>query len=318
MGFSREDLEAFKQKASTSGGGQFFRLEEGRQLIRLFISPNETSKQPFYEIHTHWYTNMAGKRAFILCTEGIEDNHTPCPICAKIKELFASKNAALVDLAKDVCVRKTFAQWVFVLREGKTEFEQKPLVLNISRKAMNQILEEILADNEDNTEDSITAWDLKSGRVLYVKKKTETHFQTTYHVRTKDPFDLSKEPWVSIIKETPTVISQFRVPSADEQDEVVQAIEAEEKERTGTITGQSSLPHVEEEEEEVSPNYLGDEGDGEEGTETPEPDTPHKMAQDLASQAKKLAGLPEKGSPEKGGKAGHQVGRSLAEMMKDD
>lgn len=235
MGFTKDDLQDFKKKViEKSNSSNFYRIKDGKQVIRLFHSPNEVEFQPFFVLCSHWYSDEEGNRKFILCTERTEVNGetSPCPICKLVKKLFKNKDKAIVDLARDLAASTQYVQWAFIQHPDKEAFNTSPELLSISTRVMNQILEEIQLDAEEQAEEGASlvynTWDLDKGIPITIKRtKGATKFDPTYNYHIgKKVMDLTKEPYAEQVAITPSVYSKVSIPTEEEQLAAVEAINA--------------------------------------------------------------------------------------------
>jgi len=229
MGFSRDAWENFKKTAKKTNNNNimFWKpQQEGKYLIRFFASPNETNPVPFTLVVTHWVPS-GDKMRPVLCTERSEiGEQKPCPICQKRKELFASNIIENVELAKRIGPSKAYVQWGFVKEPNEEVFNPTPKLIGLTQTPIDQITDMILSFDEDDFEDAPDIFDIKKGTVVILNKTMDGQFPKYTATVTTKKFDLSKDPYITAIKETAPVAEAIQPISDEEMKIIVNSLSA--------------------------------------------------------------------------------------------
>lgn len=223
-GFTKDQLNAFAEAATTTSGGRFFKIGDGNSKVRLFVSPNEKSPSPFYPTYQHWLSGSDGRKYSILCTQRTPNIQAkPCPICAKIADLYNSDNADMVRIAKESKPNLSFLQWGFVKGPKDADWRPEPMVVAIPKTVMTMITE--VCTMED---DYVDLYSYDSGHFINVSRKKDSgsNLRFVYTVLpSTGVMDVSQDPWKTKIQATTSILEVMGYPSEDEQKKALSDLE---------------------------------------------------------------------------------------------
>ena len=249
--FTKESLAQFSSQVSSGGRtSSYYTFKDGINRIRFFVSPAEGTPMPFYERHTHWYTNAEGKRESVVCparTPIIGQEPGRCPICEYVKLLYKSNNAAMVEQAKSLHTSKQYLQWAFVRSPEDSEYQEKPAIVAITKTLLEQILGQVQAV-EDDGDDITEIFDLTAGvPVIITRTKGSGRFPYSYApVLGKKPMALTDEAHASKVADTVSIMKDIlKLPTEAELAEALEMIRAS----VISVTGEASPAGGEDEED---------------------------------------------------------------------
>jgi hypothetical protein len=154
-------------------GGKFMRLPEGDTVIRI-VPPIGKMGRFYIEGGTHY--EIGEDAEAVVCPQ--LTNKEDCPICEATEELFATKNAEDVLIAKNLKASSRF--YVNVINyTNATEKRKGVQVMNVGVKLIGEIIDYFC----DSDYGDIAS--LKFGRCLTINRTGKGKYDTSYSVRPK-------------------------------------------------------------------------------------------------------------------------------------
>lgn len=256
--FSKESLAQFTSQVSSGGRtSSYYMFKDGINRVRFFVSPNESKPMPFFERHTHWYTNAEGKRESVICparTPILGQEPQRCPICDYVKLLYKSNNAAMVEQAKQLHTSKQYLQWAFVRSPEDAEYQEKPALVSVSKTLLEQILGHVQAVEEDG-DDITEIFDLTNGvPVMITRSKGAGRFPYSYTATLgKRAMVLTGEPYAKGVAETVSIMADIlKLPTETELAEALELVKAS----VVAATGESTVNEEEDDEDQADAGAL--------------------------------------------------------------
>lgn len=239
---AKELLAKYKKIKASGGGGNYLRLEDGVNRVRIVPFHNEETGKPqlFVEAFSHFISKGSET-----CLKSVNES---CPICNYVKELDAEKTKESKKLARELYQRKRF--YFNVLHDGELK------VLECG----NTIAEGLLSFVADE-EYGVAVFDLEDGYDFKIEKSGQG-LKTEYLVK------IAKEPSAVKLPGKPKDLTTILKPKTEEELEDVlketfemTATDGEEGEEDTSRSHRRAVEKDDEEDDRKSRRRKDDEDD---------------------------------------------------------
>lgn len=146
------ELRAKLEKQNLGMGGQFLRLEEGRNQVRILPEVGEMDWF-FQAVGTHRFPDGAT----VYCPSFTSEGELECPVCEFVQELYDAGDRASKALAGDMRVRRKF--WMNVI--DRSNENAGPKILTAGVTIFSPIKQVIGDPDYGNITDPETGTDIK-------------------------------------------------------------------------------------------------------------------------------------------------------------
>lgn len=211
------DLETMDEdeKNLPSGGGNYFKPKEGKNVIRFLPPP--PGKKPTMIYHRHWF-QMGGERKAIICTK--HQYNQQCPVCDQGARLRSSGNK--MDLRKARAYQPQSHVYVNIVdmqnpEKGVQLWQMPPGVYKGIRAALDMAGVKSFADP------------VKGFNILF--KRTGSGIDTEYSAYTVAREASEVPDWEQLL---PTQMDLEAVESPPTDEEQDQAVDAEFEDKSGS------------------------------------------------------------------------------------
>lgn len=201
------DLEEMQDEAKhlPSGGGNYFKPTEGKNVIRLLPPPQ--GKKPFKTYHKHWF-QMGGERKAIICTK--YQYNQPCPICQQGAKLAASGNKRDVKNARAFNPQSA----VYLNIVDMKNPERGVQIWQMSPGVFKGIMNAIDMAGVKNFADPVNGYNI-------IFKRTGSGMKTKYEAYSVAREATELPDWEELLAAQPDIETIEAAPSDEEQDEAL-------------------------------------------------------------------------------------------------
>lgn len=229
-GYSLDTANEEHEDLSRAGGGQFMKLEVGRNVVR-FLPPPVGRKSPFVTTYQH-FMDLPGREGPVVfnCPRMME--RRPCPACAKGDRLRATGNPKDAEAARDFWAsRRVFAAVI-----DRNDEDSGPKVLGFG-KTVHEALVAIRRDDDAGGDFThpVDGFDIIIERTG--TGKNDTRYKV-FPARKSSHLGDRAEEWIA---QQPDLRQLARVPSLEE----IKAQVLGSQEDDSTSTGRNAQADVE-------------------------------------------------------------------------
>lgn len=233
VNYGSYDLDAANEEhddLSRAGGGQFMKLEVGRNVVRL-LPPPVGRRSPFVTTYQH-FLDIPGRDGPVVfnCPRMME--RRPCPACAKGDRLRATGNQKDAEAARDFWAsRRVFANVI-----DRSDEDAGPKVLGFG-KTVHEALVAIRRDEDAGGDFThpIDGFDIIIERVG--TGKMDTRYKV-FPARRSSSIGDKAEEWIAV---QPDLRALARVPTLDE---IKAQVRGDSGEVSTGVTAQSDVERL--------------------------------------------------------------------------